>query len=265
MRQLALASALAYQRSTVDDPFTDAQATVEMAGDNIIVAFRGSSAPKDFLQDAEFWMTELMWSDHATVAEVHHGFLEDFNAINVAVVEQVKKLLAAYGSTESRPTIYLTGHSLGGALAILCALEFARQKLAVTQVTTFGGPRVGNAAFRNIYDTCPVGDEVTRLKSNSPGTNQSLLTSAPTLKDITFRVVNQNDIVPRTPGVLLGYHHVGQEIFLPAGTGWQLNPSLPGKLFSDALGLWGAYRRREDVLIANHIISSYARRIQLIS
>ena len=263
MRQLALASAMAYQRSTVDDPFTDAQATVEMAGDNIIVAFRGSSAPKDFLQDAEFWMTELMWSDHDTVAEVHHGFLEDFNAINVPVVEQVKKYLSLVTSAPAQ--IYITGHSLGGALAILCALEFARQKLPIAGVYTFGGPRVGNAAFRNLYDSSPVGDEVTSLKSNPAGTSQSLLTSAPTLRDVTFRVVNQNDIVPRTPGVLLGYHHVGQEIFLEPLTGWGVNPSLGYKLLCDALGLWGAYRRREDVLIANHIISSYARRIQLIS
>jgi len=253
---MALASAMAYSRSTVDDPFTDAQASVTLdptigTGPNggpapaVVVAFRGSSSARDFLQDAEFWFTELVRRDYQVIAEVHHGFLEDFNAISVAVVLQVRALLAQYPAAG----IYITGHSLGGALAILCALEFSRLKLAVTQVTTFGGPRVGNAAFRALYDAAPV-------------TGHS---SPVNLHDITFRVVNQNDIVPRTPGWLMGYRHVGQEIFLEPVTGWGVNPSLGYKVLCDVLGLWGAYRRRSDVLISQHFISSYERRIQLLS
>ena len=237
IRLLAARCELAYRESTISDAATDAQANVTLetigGAPAIIVAFRGSSVPRDFLQDAEFWMVAP--SGAATGGlRIHHGFLEDFTAISAAVVGAVKNLLAENPVAK----VYLTGHSLGGALAILAALEFNRQKLAVTLVLTFGQPRVGNAAFRDLYDAY--------------------------LKTITFRVVNQNDIVPRTPGVLLKYRHCGQEIFLEPGTGWGVNPPLLYKLVCDALGLWGAYRNRSDVLISQHFIAAYQGRLQLL-
>jgi pimeloyl-ACP methyl ester carboxylesterase len=238
LRLLAARSERAYREATVSDPKTSAQALVLSEVINgapyVIVAFRGSKEPRDFIQDAECWQSDLIWSQDDRTASVHHGFLEDFEAIDVAVVKAVKNVL------ELTPTakVIVTGHSLGGALAILCALEFSRQKLPLALVVTFGQPRVGNAAFRDIYDA--------------------------SLRDLTFRVVNQNDLVPRLPGVLMSYRHCGQEIFLEPGTGWGVNVPLIYKLIADALGLWGAYRNREDVLFSQHFIAAYQRRMQLI-
>lgn len=52
----------------------------------------------------------------------------------------------------SKPVIY-AGHSLGGALAMVAA---AHQQLAIPgsvgAVYTFGGPRVGDAAWATAYD-----------------------------------------------------------------------------------------------------------------
>jgi hypothetical protein len=136
---------------------------------------------------------------------------------------------------------------LGGALAILCALEFCRELLPVSGVYTFGQPRAGNAAFAKMFDA-----------TFTPGGSR--------LKDITFRVVNQNDIVPRTPGWLLGYRHCGNEVFLPPGsvTNWELNPGFLWNACSDVIGLCEAWRERRDVLVSEHFLSAYGRRMQLI-
>lgn len=238
IRLLAARSALAYRQATISDAKTGAavNVTTEMINGElaVIVAFRGSEDIKDFVQDAEAWFTDLYWAQNGETASVHHGFMEDFEAVNVAVVQSVRDILALSPNSK----VFLTGHSLGGALAILCALEFSRQKLPVANVVTFGQPRAGNAVFRDIYDAA--------------------------LRDITFRVVNQNDIVPRLPGLLLGYRHGGQELFLTAGGGWALNPGNAAKLFSDACGLFAAWRKKGDVLVTEHFIAAYQQRIQLL-
>ena len=241
-RALAEASARAYtEPATVDDPFTDAQCLIEDHVNCISVAFKGSRSPRDFVQDAECWMTDYTspWpspqgGEGGKLPRVHHGFAEDWRAIRAAVVTKAGFILQSHALIP--PKIFVTGHSLGGALAIECALEFQRAGFCVAGVYTFGCPRMGNAAFRDIY-------------------NAALL-------DKTFNVVNQNDIVPRTPPLLLGYKRAGQKVFLPCGGGWALNPPLWSLLLSDALGFWGAYRAGKDVLVTEHFIAAYQQRIQ---
>lgn len=232
-RAMATHAARAYSDHTVCDPATNAQALVFLDSDgDIIIAFKGSSAPKDFLEDARILRDTIMEASGGKV-EVHAGFHADFAAIHVAVLAAVRSQLAIQPAAK----IYVTGHSLGGALAILCALEFSRQGLPIAAVFTFGQPRVGNKNFAVLYDDG--------------------------LRDITFRIVNQNDIVPRTPGWLLGYRHCGQEIFLepkPYG-GTCVNPAMCFKLLSAALGLYAAYRTRQDVLVSEHFIAAYQARI----
>jgi acetyl esterase/lipase len=69
--------------------------------------------------------------------------------------------------------ITVTGHSLGGALAALAAIELRRAyPAALVRVYTFGAPRVGNRAFSALYD------------AHVPD---------------TWAVVNLEDPVPRVP------------------------------------------------------------------
>jgi hypothetical protein len=218
-------------------------------GNCISVAFRGSSCLRDWIQDfkarQEQPKVELLQDYAGVFAEIHQGFEQDVESIREDLLAAIRSLGApaptpAAGSgravPESGVPIFVTGHSKGAAEAVLFALELQRQKFPIAGVYTFGQPRVGNRAFANLY-------------------NQ-------TLYEETFRVVNQNDIVPRVPGLLMGYKHCGQEIFLPVGGGWDENPSLFTTLFSDALGLWGAYRHKTDVLVADHNIFAYQKRIQ---
>ncbi|MGC9940696.1 MAG: lipase family protein [Verrucomicrobiota bacterium] len=232
---LANYAELAYARATIKDCRTNAQALVTLNEDgDLIIAFKGSTTPRDFLQDAKLIMRPLDWTGNFSFAEAHAGFLEDFMAIADATANEVKSSLTAHNPER----IYVTGHSLGGALAILGALEFQRQKLPVTGVYTFGQPRVGNACFRALYDS--------------------------ELRTVTYRVVNQNDIVPRIPGWLQGYRHCGQEMFLLVGGGWCLNPCPARKLLSDASGLYVAYRNRDEVLISDHYMKSYCQAMSLL-
>ena len=52
--------------------------------------------------------------------------------------------------------ILITGHSLGGALAKICALDLSVNKVDGTatipvKVVTMGEPRVGNEHFKNVF------------------------------------------------------------------------------------------------------------------
>lgn len=88
----------------------------------------------------------------------------DTVALFVQVIRELTRLLTLYkGETLS---ITVTGHSLGGALAILTAYEIAdsglnKQIAANGDSTTipvtvfsFGSPRIGDAIFKRRYDFC---------------------------------------------------------------------------------------------------------------
>ena len=57
--------------------------------------------------------------------------------------------------------LYITGHSLGGALAMLCGMALQERKLAhgefqhlnLRAVVTFGQPRIGNAEMCTVVDS----------------------------------------------------------------------------------------------------------------
>jgi hypothetical protein len=77
-------------------------------------------------------------------------------------------------STGEMPRVFVTGHSLGGALAVLAAsvlLSEGRQQIAA--VYTYGQPRVGDPEFSAAFDA--------------------------KLGALTFRYVNDLDIVPHVP------------------------------------------------------------------
>jgi hypothetical protein len=55
---------------------------------------------------------------------VHSGFLNAYDSVKVKVLTLVDQLTAR--ATKERPwKVFVTGHSLGGALATLCAYELA--------------------------------------------------------------------------------------------------------------------------------------------
>jgi hypothetical protein len=236
-RACAQASADAYRQSTVSDPATDTHCLVMASPDYVVVAFRGTNSIRNWITDARFERTELSHRLNATPdCKVHAGFLAAFDSIIGPLSDYLKKVGCC--ARDGRGPIFITGHSLGGALAIL-AVTALRPMYNVAQVYTFGQPRVGNAAFKRLYEA---------------GVQASACTAVDTLKrelqPNTFRLVYQEDIVPRVPHLPAWndpYRHVGTEVFVPSlnlATGQTLqglwfDPPWWRLLLSDA---WGIYR-----------------------
>ena len=96
-------------------------------------------------------------------------------------------------------SIDVTAHSLGGALATLYVLENAKDDKIPNQVLyTFASPMVGDATFAAAFDALG-------------------LTS--------WRIVNEPDLVPKAPGEILGYVHIGVEQSYDSTGIAQANPS----------------------------------------
>ncbi len=89
----------------------------------------------------------------------HKGFQQAFKRVEPAVLQQMKDL-SGYG-------LYITGHSLGGALALIAIGALNSNNLAACY--TFGSPKVGNDEFDD--------------KIKSP----------------IYRIVNAYDVVPFLP------------------------------------------------------------------
>jgi triacylglycerol lipase len=126
----------------------------------------------------EDWVTDFNAMPSAT--DLHTGFQK--------AVETVWPAIQAAIAERPAPAepLFFTGHSLGGALAILSAARAVLEpKVQKVVVYTFGSPRTGGKTF---FDNYPLGDS-------------------------TFRLVDGTDIVPTVPPQLLGdYHHVGKAI-----------------------------------------------------
>jgi len=143
-----------------------------------ILAFRGTeNALDDWLTDADARQHALPWADAAEDVGIHRGF---HLALEHVWDEVVTRLV------ETKRAVWITGHSLGGALAVLAASRLARERPAmpVAGVYTFGQPRVGSEAWTKLL---PI-----------------------QLQQRIFRFVNDNDIVPLVPpSGPMDYHHVG--------------------------------------------------------
>jgi triacylglycerol lipase len=139
------------------------------------VTFAGSDPGK--IQD---WITDF--DAMPSAQDLHTGFQNTIGNVWTSIKTAIENRPA------SEQPIFFTGHSLGGALAIVAAsraaLELNIQGIAVY---TFGSPRTGGTKFFGDY--------------------------TPLLGDSTFRLIDGTDIVPTVPPPLSGgYRHVGHAI-----------------------------------------------------
>ncbi len=188
-------------------------------GGEMIIAFRGTADLRNALTDMDCKLIR------AVGYRIHRGFHE--------AVEAIDESLAAALGDEQGMRLWVTGHSLGGALAELWALRALERGHEIAGVYTFGQPRVGDAAFAAYYDSL--------------------------LRPRTFRVVHGDDVVPRIPWLLAKYRHAGNEIFFPraSSAAWIENCPWWRKLMFDVLAVTGDLGAGRIGALDSHHISNY--------
>jgi triacylglycerol lipase len=117
--------------------------------DQRVLTFQGtitefkSHDPGDKVTSVVDWVKNFevdMDRDPKLSGRVHRGFLNQLNRIFDEVVRFLKS------SADGRPLL-VTGHSQGGAVAVLATMALASQGVAVSATYTFAAPRPGDAAF----------------------------------------------------------------------------------------------------------------------
>lgn len=117
-----------------------------------LIAFRGTNDKKDWPVNLKFIPAETQWG------LVHKGFHEAVDSLWPKIIEVIAH------SGNDRP-IWLTGHSLGGAMAQLAGARLLQNGMKPAGVITFGQPPVGYQTFANRYDL-ELGDDFLRFVDN---------------------------------------------------------------------------------------------------
>ena len=193
-----------------------AQAYVVSDADDIIIMCRGTEAINlnDTLADLK-----IVSVCHRFGGNVHSGFYTEYSK----VIHGIKKAIKLH-NPEGSKNIWVTGHSLGGAIALLVSMD-----IKPNGCYTFGQPRVGNKTL---------------------------------MKQITFpyfRYKNNNDIVPNIPFVILGYIHSGVLRYIDIN-GNMIESTTSQRLIDLMRGFWEAAKNGEwfDGLY-DHKMLSYHR------
>lgn len=126
----------------------------------IVLAFRGSEIPNSIDGFKDWLLTNAknflvlpegrIGTDFVAAgvgARFHRGFMQALDEIWLPLITAVDAVVAR----KDRP-LYVTGHSLGGALALLAAWRLQRNMIAVHNVYTFGAPMVGNEAAAKAFE-----------------------------------------------------------------------------------------------------------------
>lgn len=179
-------SALAYRNaqpiplrgslSVIDDPESGVQCYIRKYGDMLCITFRGSDSGRDWKTNLAFSKQTVPYGNAASPIRVHSGFISAYKS------PRVRGVIHGMMSPDIR-RVRVMGHSLGAALAALCALDLEYNfPDRDYEALLFGAPRIGNGAFKKSYNK--------RVPK-------------------TLRVENGNDIVTKLPLSVMGYRHAG--------------------------------------------------------
>jgi triacylglycerol lipase len=136
------------------------------AAKTAFVAFRGTQTFEDWVKDFDALFEPYKYVPNAGM--VHMGFQSIYSAVHDSVAAGIGAAVTGCD------TLLVTGHSLGGALAVVSAPDLAKSlgPALVPELITFAGPAAGLGDFTHFFDL--------RIPS-------------------CYRVVNFWDVVPRLP------------------------------------------------------------------
>ena len=188
--------------------------------DLITIVFRGTEPgqPSDIIADIKTWK-----SKSKVAGKVHDGFYDE--------LEKVWEKIEAFTNKNKNKECTITGHSLGGAMATLCAARLQTQYKNLA-LYTYGSPRVGNKEFIN---SC-------KIKHH--------------------RWVNNNDAVTRVPPALFGFRHHGTMMYLNHYGNVRNGLSIWQRFKDRVRGRWAAWKKLQFFDGAfDHSISDYHTKI----
>jgi hypothetical protein len=156
---------------------------LDQANKRLVVAFRGTERIHDWMDDFDF--VPAPYAPVPGRGTVHQGF----QLVYLTIRDNLIGLLNQHAQGFSE--ILITGHSLGGALCALAAVDIVNVNTNLAPVVyTWAEPRVGHDDFVTFYDTHI---------------------------NICYRVVNVWDVVPHLPPDIAGYEHEGNQVTIDSG------------------------------------------------
>ncbi len=157
----------------VSDTVSYGYLALSSAGE-LVAVLRGTDTVLEWIDDAQFYF--VFNPIPHTYGFTEEGFSGIYKSLRVArstSSQTVVSSIKGYVSAGTAKSVTITGHSLGGALATLLALDVARNTSQESPVVfTFASPRVGEEFFANDFnDTVPA----------------------------SYRIYNNTDVVPDLP------------------------------------------------------------------
>jgi triacylglycerol lipase len=193
-----------------------------------VLSFQGTANPSDWGVNLNALRQPL---PHFPDVGVHRGFWAAWQLLASAIHAAVDQLPPNLG-------LYITGHSLGGALAQIASAELERDTLAACY--TFGSPRVATLAF----DAC--------------------------VKCPHYRLINTWDLVPGVPLPMIwwGYRHTGDARLLKGAAPQQILRRGRVVVTEVAVDLWSALSWlviRKLAVVDDHMIWNYRGKLERIA
>ena len=148
---------------------------------SIFIGFRGSSNIQNWISNIKIILIHP-YADNSIA--VDKGFYDLYDILKPDVMSIISDMTRKYGTKK----LFITGHSLGGALATISAFDIMYNVFPydVSYLITFGSPRVGNVYFSDYFNAYSI---------------------------YSKRITHYYDIVPHVPEEFLGYKHISNEIW----------------------------------------------------
>jgi triacylglycerol lipase len=203
----------------------------------IVLAFRGTRSTSNWETNLHAWLIHPARADARL--RVHQGFYKAFEKLSDGTKGIMQKIKEIESATVGRTPIYITGHSLGGALAQISAAVLGSDQIAACY--TFGSPRVGNYVF-DLW-----------------------------VKPPSYRLINYADIVPQVPfpfPFVLNYRHSGDPRYMPdvtSGSPYRFEPNFFQRVVQFGKGVIQLIRARSILGIDDHQIGEYCRKLDQIA
>ena len=199
-----------------------AQCYVVWNDTDAVICFRGTE-PKE-MSDIKADLNAIQKQGLHNKGDVHGGFQGEINKIWDLIIEKVNEL--------KNHKIYITGHSLGGAMATICAKRLQEQQVEVQCLYTYGSPRVGDKRW---------------VKS---------------LQIPHYRFQNNNDVVCKVPFWIMGYRHHGKNVYI--GYNGKIAKMNMWRRFIDSMRgrfkAWSKWQFFDGIY--DHNITTYTKRVK---